>query len=41
MVTLFQAVLLLSVLFLHVALSALILWPSFPEAVGSIDFLIF
>lgn len=38
MVTLFQALLLVSVLFLRVALLALILCRSFPEAVGGIDF---
>lgn len=41
MVTLFQALLLVSVLFLRVALLALILCRSFPEAVGGIDFFFF
>lgn len=41
MVTLFQALLLLSVSFLRVALSALILCRSFPEALGGIDFFFF
>ena len=41
MITLFQALLLISVFFLHVAPPAIIYWPSFPYTVDGIDFYFF